>query len=195
MGSPALRIWEATRLPRLRELATVYLAVAESDSAREWGTAQLSRSRFVVLVAEFQGYCRDLHDAASQIHLERIDPSQRKMVGRLLRETRALQRRNPSRSAIGADFMRLDIHIVLELQQAKPESTRQLDRLDRLIGYRNAIVHGDDAGVAQMETSDDLRPTADSYGKHADSIGHLVARMDAVVSATLSATLEMRQPW
>jgi hypothetical protein len=62
MVSIAKGEWDTTAKARLDELEKIHRDARGGGPGRRWGTEQLNRSLFLVLVAQFQTYCRGLHD-------------------------------------------------------------------------------------------------------------------------------------
>lgn len=88
-----------------------------SGRGRRWGTTQLNRSLFVSLVAQFQGYCRGLHDEAVEVHIAAAVPGQRTVLRTLLTQGRALDTRTPRKATLGADFGRLGFSFIDDLKR------------------------------------------------------------------------------
>ena len=89
MACAALYRWNADRLPRLDELEAVHGKLG-TGPGRRWLTEQINRSYLLVLAAELQGYCRDLHSAG---FLANQSPaSTRSIVQRNLTRNRKLDR-------------------------------------------------------------------------------------------------------
>lgn len=144
MSSSALHAWRSTGLSRLAELERVHVEVTGSGPGRRWGTTQLNRSLFVALVAQFQGFCRALHDAAVDVHVSEAISHQQALMRRLLTQSRRLDVENPRRSSLGADFGRLGFSFIEDLKALGSVTQGRLDDLDRLVDYRNAISHGNE---------------------------------------------------
>lgn len=76
MASIAKGEWDATAKARLDELENVHVAAHGTNRGRRWGTEQLNRSMLLTLVAQFQTYCRDLHDETVDVHVASANPRQ-----------------------------------------------------------------------------------------------------------------------
>jgi hypothetical protein len=126
------------------ELERVHAQVAGGGAERRWGMEQLNRSLLVALVAQFQSYCRGLHDAAVDVHVAIATPAQRNLLRTLLTQGRKLDTQNPRRSTLGADFGRLGFSFIDHLERTCRNTKHQLALLDDLLDYRNAIGHGDE---------------------------------------------------
>lgn len=187
--------WQTTGLARLAELESVHVQATGSAKGRRWGTAQLNRSLFVMLVAQFQGYCRALHDEAADVHIASAVAGQQAMLGTLLTQGRKLDTQNPRRSALGSDFGRLGFRFVDDLKAARPTVATELDHLERLIDFRNAIGHGDEGAIAAIEADGAIRSTKAAYVASRRTLDRLVGTMDEVVAARLAAVLATPRPW
>lgn len=79
MPSAAHANWKGAGLGRLKELEKVHTQVAGGTPGRKWGTDQLNRSLMVALVAQFQTYCREMHDEAVDVHVARAIAEQQQL--------------------------------------------------------------------------------------------------------------------
>lgn len=195
MPSQALVDWRSVGLARLAELEAVHAQATGSARGRRWGTTQLNRSLFIVLVAQFQAYGRRLHDQATDIHVAAAVPGQRVLVHTLLTQGRKLDTQNPRRAALGSDFGRLGFGFMNDLKAATASASTELDALEELIDYRNAIGHGDEATIASIEALGRIRATKGSYRSYRRTIDRLAGTMDDVVADQLSALLGINRPW
>jgi hypothetical protein len=193
--SPALSDWRSSGLARLRELEQVHAQATGSAPGRRWGTAQLNRSLLVVLVAQFQGFCRALHDSAVDVQVGAAVPGQKALLRTLLTQARKLDTQNPRTSALGADFGRLGFSFIDDLKACGVATRRQLEGLEQLIDYRNAIGHGDETRIVALENLTDIRSTKGSYQHNRRSLNSLAGTMDDVVATQLTALLGVTRPW
>lgn len=136
MPSQALVDWRSVGLARLAELEAVHAQVTGSARGRQWGTTQLNRSLFIVLVAQFQAYARGLHDQATDVHVAAALSEQRVLVHTLLTQGRKLDTQNPRRAALGSDFGRLGFGFIDAVKAATASAKAELDALEELIDYR-----------------------------------------------------------
>lgn len=162
---------------------------------RRWGTNQLNRSLFLALVAQFQSYCRDLHDEAVAVYLDQANSVQRDNLEVLLVQGRRLGTRNPRRSTLGHDFARLGLTLIESLKATSSTTERQLAALDRVVDYRNAIGHGDETGIAAVEVGGEIKATKCSYVEHRRALDGLAGTMDDVVAEQLDRSLGIPRPW
>ena len=195
MASIALGQWRTIGLARLDELEQVHAAATSGRRGASWGTEQLNRSLFVALVAEFQEYCRELHDGAAGVHVAAANPRQATVVFNLMTEGRRLQSQNPRVGHLGSDFGRLGFSLVDELKLADPAVPTWLRQLDLLVDFRNAISHGDETKMKALTKSSGIRATKASYRSFRRTVDQLAGTMDIVVGSALAAGLQIPRPW
>lgn len=111
---------------------------------RPYTTLHINHAYVVLLSSHFQRFCRDLHTEAI-FHLWKHDTSPRRDILKFnLQLHRQLDSRNPSPSAIGADFNRFDLSFWdLVKQNAPALGARRQALLEDLNRWRNAIAHQD----------------------------------------------------
>ncbi|MGC1513022.1 MAG: hypothetical protein WA797_08930 [Acidimicrobiales bacterium] len=95
MSSTALSQWRTSGLARLAELEGVHATLVGPGPGRRWGTTQLNRSLFVALVAQFQSFCRDLHDEATKVHVDAAIAGQKQTLRLLIRQGREARHAQP----------------------------------------------------------------------------------------------------
>jgi hypothetical protein len=145
MPSNSYRQWRTTRTAALDEIAEAHAAVGGTARGRRHATQQINRAYAILLAAEFQGYCRDLHTECVY-HLLRVlaPPSTiRSLLRAELVRGRQLDRGNAQPSSLGADFGRLDIDLWTALREKDANSIRWRADLELLNEWRNAIAHQD----------------------------------------------------
>jgi hypothetical protein len=182
-------------MSRLDELERIHVDARGAAPGRRWGTEQLNRSFFVTLVAQFQGYCRDLHDEAIDAHVRRANPRQGAMLRYVLATGRRLDFASPRPAALGSDFQRLGFDLVPALRAQGPRVTRHLHDLDVLVDFRNAISHGREGDITAWRASGGIRATLASYRRYRRVVGDLAATLDDVVGSQLGAVLGTAWPW
>ncbi|HST48238.1 hypothetical protein [Jatrophihabitans sp.] len=77
MASTALADWETRAAARLDQLLAMHLKATGDKPGRRWGTTHFNRGLMVILVSQFQAYCRDLHDCAVREHVKAAVPGQK----------------------------------------------------------------------------------------------------------------------
>lgn len=195
MASTALSQWRSSGLGRLAELEAVHANLTGTGPGRRWGTTQLNRSLFLALVAQFQSYCRDLHDEAAQVFIGQASPHQMSTLKVLVVQGRRLDTHNPRRSTLGHDFVRVGLTLIDDLKAAGPQVVDQLDALDRVVDYRNAVGYGDETKIVALEAGGEIRATKRSYEQHRRALDALAGTMDDVVADKLASSLGIQRPW
>lgn len=129
------------------------------------------------------------------MHVSAAVAGQRRMLRTLLTQGRSLDNQNPRRAALGSDFGRLGFSFVDELKAAQATAAGDLDDLEVLIDYRNAIGHGNEAAVATIEAAGVVKATKAAYTARRGSLDRLAGIMDDVVADKLAALLGIPKPW
>ncbi len=195
MPSAAFEHWSTVGMARLDELERVHADATGAGRGRRWGTEQLNRSLFVVLVAQFQRYCRDLHNESIAVHVAHANPRQAGMLRTLLERGRRLDVQTPRVSTLGSDFGRLGLLLVDSLKADGPAAERALHRLDVLVDFRNAVGHGNETEVSTLVAAGQIRATKQSYRGYRRTLQELASSMDRVVADDLASVLEVSPPW
>jgi hypothetical protein len=143
MISVSYKRWRITRAKALDEIEGAHAAIGGTGLGRRFATQQLNHAYAVMLAAQFQGYCRDLH-AECVDHLIRIlaPPIAMKLIVESeIQRGRQLDQRNAQPASIGADFGRFGIDIWMNAISQDPRNARWKASLDSLNEWRNAIAH------------------------------------------------------
>ena len=149
----------------------------------------------MALVAQFQTYCRDLHDAAIEVHVTAADANQADLLRALLTQGRKLDVQNPQPAALGSDFGRFGIQLIPALRAHDPAMADSLESLDRLVRFRNAVAHGNESELAGIVASGVIGTNLRSYRWYRRMLEGLVGSMDRVVGAELASRLQIPAPW
>lgn len=193
MTSLAKVHWDSTARAHLDELEQLHRDARGAGPGRRWGTGQLNRILFIVLVAQFQSFARDLHDEAIEVHVAASNPRQANLLRQLFTQGRKLDVQNPHPAALGSDFGRLGFAFAPAHRAAGVEA--DLARLETLVRFRNAIAHGNDSEVSQLVAEGEIAPTLRSYRQYRRAMNRLVDTMDHVVASELAAVLQLPPPW
>jgi hypothetical protein len=98
----------------------------------------------MLLSAEFQGYCRDLHSECVDSLFRVIMPtSLGGMVRDSLLSNRKLDVHNPNPGNLGSDFLRFGVVLWDDVRNLNPRNVARQQELDSLNLWRNAIAHQD----------------------------------------------------
>jgi hypothetical protein len=145
MPSIAYEEWRSSRAKALNEIASGHAAVSGTRRDRRFNTQQFNHAYAVLLAAQFQGFCRDLHSECIFHILARIapPPALRKVMRAELTRGRLLDRGNAQPSGIGADFGRFDMAFWDEVKLYDSRNATRMNLLEDLNQWRNAIVHQD----------------------------------------------------
>ena len=141
--SYSYRIWVGRRAATLDELEAAHASVGGSGPGRRVATRQLNHAYAVLLAAEFQGFCRDLHSEAIDGFVAGLPPEQGKVIGQTFRAGRQLDRGNANPSTLNADFGRLGVGLWPAVDALTAHGPAYRRRLDELNAWRNAIAHHD----------------------------------------------------
>jgi hypothetical protein len=143
MPSNAFGRWTGERSAALDEIENAHASVGGTGPGRRFLTQQLNRAYAVMLAAQFQGYCRDLHtECIGQLILP-VPVELRDVVDMQYHWSRALDRGNASAGNIGSDFGRFLLSFWASVQAADSRNQRRRELLDELNVWRNAIAHQD----------------------------------------------------
>src|SRR5712692_7621769 len=110
MPSLSLHEWFAERAGTLDDLENAHRSVRGSGPGARAATQQINQAYALLLSAQFQGFCRDLHsECADHLVVPVTDPDLREMLRDNLLFGRKIDRGNPNPSNLGADFGRLSL--------------------------------------------------------------------------------------
>lgn len=150
---------DSGRTPTWRASSAFDIPRSSRAESSRWGTEQLNRSLFVALVAQFQTYCRKLHDEAVDLHVTHANRHQAELLHTLLTQGRKLDNQTPRSSVLGSDFGRLGFSVLEAMRAVGARAERDLDRLDVLVDFRNAIGHGNETEIAALVGQGEIKAT------------------------------------
>jgi hypothetical protein len=145
MPSISYKEWRLSRAKALDAIASGHSAVSGSGRGQRFNTQQFNQAYAVLLAAQFQGFCRDLHGECAGHILATIapPPALQELVRDEMTRGRLLDRGNAQPSSIGADFGRFDIAFWDEVKIHDSRNATRMKVLEELNHWRNAIVHQD----------------------------------------------------
>ncbi|WP_156525551.1 MULTISPECIES: hypothetical protein [unclassified Gordonia (in: high G+C Gram-positive bacteria)] len=185
--SPAYSRWCSERCAALDSLEHVHSKMTGKRRGRQYATDQLNLALFVSLAAQFQGYCRDLHDdAAVQIALSLVPGSERQapVVLNALVRSRKLDVGNASTGGIGNDFAVLGMPFWPNVKAAYPSKGPKWNAtLDSLNVVRNAVAHSQADKLADVRREQPL--SLATFKKWRSSLNGAASGFDSVVGAYL----------
>ncbi len=110
MPSRALHFWLRDRSRALDEIEQAHRSLGGTGPGRRYATQQINHAYAVLLSAQFQGFCRDLHDdCAAHLVQSGTMASLRVAFEEALVWNRKLNTGNPNPGNIGSDFNRFDL--------------------------------------------------------------------------------------
>jgi hypothetical protein len=145
MPSISYEDWRSSRAKALDEIASGHAALSGTRRGRRFNTQQLNQAYAVLLAAQFQGFCRDLHSECVDHVVGAIlsPPAVQPLVRDEFTRNRQLDRGNAQPSSLGADFHRLGIDLLAEVKTYDPKNATRMKLLEGLNYWRNAIAHQD----------------------------------------------------
>jgi hypothetical protein len=136
--SRALHIWQNRRSKELDEIERAHHSIEGSGRGRRFATEQLNNAYMMLLSAQFQGFCRDLHSECIDHLLSAVAPGTLQRALRLACiDGRSLNKGNPNRDNLQRDFSRLGFNFDPIFASGRNE------RLSIMNKWRNAISHQD----------------------------------------------------
>ncbi|MPZ33868.1 MAG: hypothetical protein GEV13_23235 [Rhodospirillales bacterium] len=181
--SLALDFWLEIQSSRLDEFEGAHKAVGGSGRGRRFATQQINRAYAVLLAAQFQAFCRLLHDECTRALIGSIPSADLQVVARANFFTGlAMDRGNANPGNIGSDFGRLGLKLWDELNALNPKNALRNKQLNELNVWRNANVHEDfrDRGtfpagqrtILRLPKVREWRRTCDSLASDMDGLMH-----------------------
>jgi hypothetical protein len=145
MPSHAYLLWDHERARELDQFEAAHAAVGGTGPGRRHAIEQINGAYAVMLAAQFQGFCRDLHtEAVAHLVTIILDAGFQAAVRQDLLRFRQLDRGNANQTTIGGDFGRLGMADFWgDVDAVSPRNARRREALDRLNEWRNAVAHQD----------------------------------------------------
>jgi hypothetical protein len=144
MPSRSFQHWATVRAASLDEIEAAHRALGGTGPGRRVATQQINFAYAILLSAQFQGFCRDLHVECADFLAGFIPlPALRDLCRADLHGNRRLDRGNPNPGTIGADFARLGLTFWPTVEAHDSRSRQRKGSLEELNEWRNAIAHQD----------------------------------------------------
>lgn len=183
--SAALVRWNTDRCAVLDSLEAIHARMTGRKRGRQHATEHFNLALFVSLAAEFQGFCRDLHDDTA-IHIaSSIDPGpQTPVVLNSFVRARKLDVGNASAGALGTDFGNLGMTFWPDIRARHPAmGTKWHTTIEDLNTVRNAVVHSDQAKLVEAKKKQTLHLA--TFRRWRSSLHGFTSGADRVVDAYL----------
>jgi hypothetical protein len=140
MPSRSLRTWESTRQAALDEFDRTIRSV--SGRGRRLAVRQLTQAYALVLSAQFQGFCRELHNECVAGYVAGVQPpSAQPPLVAVFTLSRRLDSGNPNPGNLGADFGRFGMTFWERVRDQDVRNENRQAHLETLLRWRNAIAH------------------------------------------------------
>ncbi len=192
MPSDALLAWQTESMPRLQRVEEDCLRLEAIHAADPGRVQEFIRSYAVLFYAEFQGFCRELHDECAERFVDSVNPvALRDVLRSQCVYARKLDTANPNRAALGADFKRYQFDFWAQVFALDPRHEAIQNRLEMLNAWRNAIAHHDYDPAKLGGTTTLTIPQVTDWRNDGDV---LARAFDAVVRNHLQATTGVA-PW
>lgn len=143
MPSKSLARWNTERAAQLDEVEAAHRSVGGAGPGRRFATQQINNAYAVLVASQFQGFCRDLHTEARAYILAAVTDSTLREGLRALMADRKIDRGNPSRGNLGADFNRFGPGFWDAVYAEDSRNRTRAGGLDELVDWRNAVAHQD----------------------------------------------------
>jgi len=192
MPSRALKRWRTDGQQALDEIESAHHSLGGTGPGRRYATQQINQAYTVLLMSQFQRFCRDLHtEAIRYLTAEPPHNARYTLLGIRLAEGRKLDTGNANPGNLGADFARFGMSFWDVVKAHDKEGAARQKRLSFLNEWRNAIAHQNfDSPLLSGRSS--LR-LAEIRAWRATCNG-LANSFDAVVNAHLAGIIG-KAPW
>jgi hypothetical protein len=177
MPSRALQSWLRVRSQALDEIEQAHRSVGGTGPGRRYATQQINHAYTALLSAQFQGFCRDLHDDCVT-HL--VQSMSSASVWATFKEalvwSRKLNTGNPNPGNIGSDFNRFGLRFWDDVRAVDARNYGRFEQLEVLNRWRNAIAHQDfdprvlGSGLLRLETVREWRSACDGLAISFDRV-------------------------
>lgn len=193
--SASLLLWQGPAQEVFAELELAHRTVGGHGRGERLLTRQINYAYVTALAAQFQRYCRAVHTEVALALVAGVpDPRLAFVFETHLIQGRRLDRGNPNPANLGADFGRFGLDFWGAILDHGIRNERRRAKLETLIGWRNAIGHGD---IGRKREKGELAPDEirlDICRDWRSALGQLVFSIDDVL-ASHCETLGFPRPW
>ncbi len=143
--------WNTSRTSKLDEIEAAHRRIGGTGRGRRYALEQINHAYTVLLAAQFQGFCRDLHSECVAFTVRVVAPTAvgvaptdlQSILRAVFVLNRHLDRSNATPGNIGADFNRLGVEFRTQVYADRMHNRDRRAMLDALNEWRNAIAHQD----------------------------------------------------
>jgi hypothetical protein len=199
MPSAALQVWSGESAARINDLLHAHATVGGAGAGRRWRTEQLNWALVLLIAAEFQRYCRSLHDLAVDemvTQTAQLNAVLAPSLRAIMTNRRELDRGNANPGNLGNDFGRLGMQFWPELQRVNMTVARRCSRhIEWLNTARNGLAHGDTVKLASVAAAGyplQQLATVQKFHRATDSLAQL---MDRTLASYLARVFGGPAPW
>jgi len=143
MPSVSYRHWRTMRRAALNAVEAAHTTIHGTGVGRREATRQINHGYAVLLAAEFQGFCRELHTEAVRHFVSNLPGASRNIVTDVFVFNRQLDRGNANSASLGSDFGRFGFGWWSAVDLVEPDGPALRRDLESLNAWRNAIAHND----------------------------------------------------
>ncbi|MBJ7287989.1 hypothetical protein [Williamsia sp.] len=195
-NSGALELWRTSRADDLDRMEAIHRALTGPGSGRRRQTEHINGAVISRVLAEFQGFCRDLHNEAVDhvVSCSGItDPGLLALTRAAYLRGRLLDQGNPTWKVLIADFGRVELDLKKTIKTHYPERHKTwLAQLDSLTYTRNAVAHADEIKLLACRSRGDLNLRRARESRR--TTGAIASGMDRVTKTHLKQLTGVA-PW
>lgn len=192
-SSQALREWRGERSARLDAIEKVLRRVG-AGSRRDFTTQQMNPGYAILLAAQFQRYCADLHAECVGLMFEEVPSNRKRIVVSNCIQGRQLDKGNAQPGSLGNDFGRLGIQLWPELKRWNPRVAAFQTLLAQLNAWRNAIAHDDFSDAMRFPQGNSTTLQLDLVRKWRTACNRIALGLDIVMRDYI-LSLKGVKPW
>lgn len=194
--SQALTDWTAKRASSIA-LAWQMHSAQVASTATGWQVDQALAVVLQRMATEFQGFCRSLHDEASEVFAVTAAKGNTLLestLRQLLTTGRDIDKGNAHSDAIARDFSRFGFLFWSAMVAADNRAGGWPKELKKLTEMRNGVAHDDAAKLRALATEGYVlnEPTLKAWQT---TLHDIATTMDDVVGLSLGALLGVSRPW
>lgn len=199
MPSAALQVWNGESAARINDLLHAHATVGGSGAGRRWRTEQLNWALVLLIAAEFQRYCRSLHDLSVDeivTQTAQLNAVLAPSLRAIMTNRRELDRGNANPGNLGNDFGRLGMQLWPELKARNLAAAQRCSgHIEWLNAARNGLAHGDTVKLAAAYAAGYPVHLLDTVKKFQRATNTLAQLMDATLASYLARVFGGPAPW